>query len=363
METFEFLAGPGRVLFIDGQRIIGVGKTLTDTTFDMSITAEEIRGGAANALRGKYFHDSNMNITIVDAGFNMEYVAAALGTTIEAGGLSLYESPKAGETVVAQGKIPIPYEAVPTDGALFGWYKKPTDTDWTVGTIDNVGKTMTANSAQIGETYCVKFFYINENAKSMKIKANYVPKVLHVVIINDIFSGATAQIEGSTRYGRLITDIPAFQLDGTQNLALTAGSAATVSLTGSALALDDSSSCDEDLIYGTMTKEVFGATWKDDVVAITFADSELEMTVDDTTTVQVYVVYGNGMASQIKDNSNFTFAVETTPASTTSNVEIGASTGVITTTGATAGTCVISATLTGYDATVPPALATVTVSV
>lgn len=66
METFEFLAGPGRVLFIDGQRIIGVGKTLTDTTFNMSITAEEIRGGAANALRGKYFHDSNMNITITD---------------------------------------------------------------------------------------------------------------------------------------------------------------------------------------------------------------------------------------------------------------------------------------------------------
>ena len=34
-------------------------KTLTDSTFDFSITGEEIRGGSGNALWGKYFHDSN----------------------------------------------------------------------------------------------------------------------------------------------------------------------------------------------------------------------------------------------------------------------------------------------------------------
>lgn len=66
MENFEFLAGPGRVLLISGQQIIGVGKTMTETTFDMSVTGEEVRGGSGNLLFGKYFHTSNMNITITD---------------------------------------------------------------------------------------------------------------------------------------------------------------------------------------------------------------------------------------------------------------------------------------------------------
>lgn len=41
-------------------------KTLTESTFNFSITGEDIRGGAANALWGKYFHDSNLGVTLTD---------------------------------------------------------------------------------------------------------------------------------------------------------------------------------------------------------------------------------------------------------------------------------------------------------
>ena len=40
-----FTAGPARALFFYGQDLIGVGTTLSDPTFDSSITAEEVRGG------------------------------------------------------------------------------------------------------------------------------------------------------------------------------------------------------------------------------------------------------------------------------------------------------------------------------
>ena len=43
----RFLAGVGRALLIKGNELIAVAKTLTDTTFDFSITAEDVRGGAA----------------------------------------------------------------------------------------------------------------------------------------------------------------------------------------------------------------------------------------------------------------------------------------------------------------------------
>ena len=304
-----FTAGPARALFFYGQQLIGVGKTLSDTTFDSSITGEEVRGGPGNLLYGKYFHDSNLTIQITDATFNLQYVAASLGVDVEQGGVTLYESAKAGETVAAGGKVTLKNTAVAFDGAILAWYKQPTDDDWTVVTVSN--NEITIPNASAGDHYCVKYFYQNDNAKSITIKAQYVPKTLHLVLINDLYSGNVANVAASTsKYGRLITDIPQFQLSGEQNLAWSATSAATVSLNGSALATDDGTSCEEDPVYGTMTQEVFGAKWQDDVKAVAVANADLELATDATETLQVYAVFGGGVASRMMDNSNFNFAVE-----------------------------------------------------
>lgn len=333
-----FTAGPARALFFYGQQLIGVGKTLSDTTFDASITGEEVRGGPGNLLYGKYFHDSNLNIQITDAMFNLQYVAASLGVDVNQGGVALYESAKAGETVEAGGKITLTETAVAFDGAILAWYKKPADDDWTVATVSD--NAITISGATAGDHYCVKYFYQNENAKSITIKAQYVPKTLHLVLINDLYSGDVANVAASTsKYGRLITDIPQYQLDGSQNLAWSATSTATVSLNGSALALDDGSSCEEDPIYGTMTQEIFGAKWQDDVKAVAVANADLELAKSATETLQVYAVFGGGVASRMMDNSNFKFAVESGTSAT-----VGESTGVVTASD-TAGDTVISVTL------------------
>lgn len=146
-------------------------------------------------------------------------------------------------------------------------------------------------------------------------------------------------------------------------MSLTSTTAATVSLTGTAIALDQSNSCEEDMIYGTMTQEIFDTAWQDSVVALAIANgTELTMTATDEETIQVYAVFGDGKLPAIKPNSAFTFAVENAPASTVGGtIQVGANTGVITTTSATAGSCVISASLTDYP-NVAPALVTVTVT-
>lgn len=153
-----------------------------------------------------------MNVTITDAMFNLNYVAAALGVPVESGGLSLYESARAGETVAVAGQVTLTNTPIAYDGSMIGWYKKPSDANWSVATI--TGTTMNIPGAQIGETYCIKYFYNNVNARSITIKAQYVPQVLHIVIINDMYSGDVADVGNAERYGRLITDIPRFQLDG-----------------------------------------------------------------------------------------------------------------------------------------------------
>ena len=337
-----FTAGPARALFFYGQQLIGVGRTLSDSAFNATITGEEVRGGQGNMLYGKYFHDSSLGIDITDAMFSLQYVAASLGVDVEQGGISLYESPKVGETVAAGGKVTLSETAVAFEGAILAWYKKPADDDWKVATV--AANAITIPGATAGDHYCVKYFYQNLNAKSITIKAQYVPKTLHLVLINDLYSGDVANVAASSsKYGRLITDIPQFQLSGEQNLAWSATSAATVSLSGTALAVDDGVSCEEDPIYGTMTQEVFGAKWQDDVKAIAVANADVELSSAVTSeTLQVYAVFGGAVASRLMDNSNFNFAVESGSSATV------AATGIVSKSTGT-GKTVISVTLKNAD--------------
>ena len=187
-------------------------KTLTESTFNFSISNEEVRGGSGNALWGKYFHDSNLAVTLTDAMFRLEYVAANLGVDINMGGLSVYESPAQGEVVGSGGVVTLTNTAVAFNGSVIAWYKKPSDANWQIATV--AGNKITIPGYKEGDTYCVKYFYQNPDARSITINTQYVPKVLHVVILNDLFSGDPANVGAASKYGRIITDIPSFQLDG-----------------------------------------------------------------------------------------------------------------------------------------------------
>lgn len=66
MAKNHFLAGVGNALIFKGNELIGVAKTLTESTFDFAITAEDIRGGKGNGLLGRYFHDSSLTATLTD---------------------------------------------------------------------------------------------------------------------------------------------------------------------------------------------------------------------------------------------------------------------------------------------------------
>ena len=283
--------------------------------------------------------------------FKLEYVAANLGVNINMGGLSVYESPAAGEVIGAGGVVTLANDAVAFNGAVIGWYKKPTDTNWSIATITD--NKITIPGYKEGDTYCVKYFYQNPNARSIIINTQYVPKVLHVVIINDLFSGDPKNVGSASKYGRIITDIPSFQLDGGQDLNLTATSAATVSLTGNALGVMSGDSCEEAPYYGTMTEEIFGYSWKDDVIALAIENSDIEIASNGKEKLAVRAVFGGNIASQRVDSSDITFAME----SGNSYASVDA-TGIVS--GIGAGNAVVSATLKGRTDIVAYATVTVT---
>lgn len=353
MAQNHYLAGVGTALLFKGNDLIGVAKTLTESTFNFAITAEDIRGGKGNGLLGRYFHDSTLTATLTDTMFDINYIALSLGVNVESGGLSVKEE----ELTATTGAVTVTETPVAFDGTMIGWYKKPTDEDWQIGTITD--KTMTISGATAGQVYCVKYFYQNANAKSITIKSQYVPATLHVVVLTDLYSGKVGTQSDATRYGRLIVDIPQFQLDGSQDLSLTATSAATVSLSGQALAVLDGATCEDDPYYGTMTEEIYGAKWQDDVIALAIENAEMQLSHNSTEALIVRAVYGKGMASQRKDNSNFTFTKVESPAATATGVTV--STDGVVSAGTVDGAAVIEVTLKGAS-NVPPAYATVDVS-
>lgn len=209
MAKNHFLAGVGTALLFKGNELIAVAKTLTESTFNFSITAEDIRGGKGNGLLGRYFHDSGLAATLTDAMFDINYIGLSLGVPVEQGGISVKEEEL---TVGADGTLTVSETPIAFDGTMIGWYKKPTADDWTIGTI--AGQKMTISGGAQNDVYCVKYFYMNENAKSITIKSQYVPSVLHVVVMTDLYSGKVGSQSDATRYGRLIVDIPQFQLEG-----------------------------------------------------------------------------------------------------------------------------------------------------
>ena len=305
-------------------------------------------------MLGRYFHDSNMQVTLVDAMFDLQYMALSLGVNLESGGLSVKEEELA---VGVDGAVTVSETPVAFSGSMIGWYKKPSDTEWSIGTF--TGSKMTVSGGSQNDTYCVKYFYINENARSITIKSQYVPAELHVVIMNDLYAGDVGSQSEATRYGRLITDIPRLQMDGNQTLSLASSSAATINLTGSALAVLSGDTCEEDPYYGTMTEEIYGAKWQDDVVALAVENSDIELAKGASETLIVRAVFGAGMASQRKDNSNFTFSVVSTPASTATGTNVDTS-GVVKA-GNQAGVAVVQVVLTD-EPNVAPAFVTVTVT-
>ena len=261
-------------------------------------------------------------------------------------------------TVATAKQIPLSTTPLALEGSLVAWYSKPGQDNWITGTVKTANSKyyIDVEAATVGEKYCIKYFWQNENAESIVIPVQYVPAELHVILINDEFSGEAIDSIDTTAIGRLITDIPRLQLAGEQNLALSATGAATTSLSGSALAVaSDATSCETDAYYGTMTEEIFGATWQDNVVALAIEDNDIQLANSATATLSVYAVYGGNKASQKKDNSNFTFTV----VGGSSSVITVDATGLVTAKGT--GSAYVQVTLTGKD-NVAPAYAQVTVA-
>lgn len=241
--------------------------TMTDSTLNISVTAEEIRGGWGNQLLGKIFHDTNFGVNLTEAMWSLDYLAAQIGEEVKKGAGKDLKS-VTGTVVSGVLTVTIPTtddEIAPmfdkaagfcaaADKTLIVWVKDCNDEVFTY-TATKEGGTYTF--ATVGETkpadgaVCVTYPTEVTDCEQLIVTAAYAPKEFSLFLYGKLFAGNGCQKSKGKYAGKITIEIPRFQLDGTVDLTMNPSSAASVSLNGQALA--SGCSCDGEPQYATIT--------------------------------------------------------------------------------------------------------------
>ena len=207
------VAGVGSIQLFDPSTnaLILTSKTLTEQGLNFGSTAEEARGGAANALLGKYYHDSSFGLTLTDQLFDLQYLALNCGGSIQASADVMTNEQV---TIAVANTLTVSKTPVAFNGAVQGWYKKSSEPDTAYKLATFTGKTASIVGASVGDIYCVKYFYNDTTARKFVVNTAYIPAIVHAVATFPLFkSGTTTEnYSSSSQVGEIQVDIPNFQL-------------------------------------------------------------------------------------------------------------------------------------------------------
>ena len=226
-------------------------KTMTESTINVSVSAEEIRGGWGNQLLGKIFHDTNFGVNLTEAMFSMNYLAAQIGGEVKKGTAPMLKQVKG---TLAGTQVTFETEATPVamfdkagsfcagaNGDVIVWAR---DCNGKVASYTVASPTAGSNTAvaiegqvelAVGEV-CVYYAASEKAAEQLVIKAAFEPKEFSLYLYGKLFTGDSCSKSKTGRVGTITIEIPRFQLDGTVDLSFNPSSNASVTLNGTALA-------------------------------------------------------------------------------------------------------------------------------
>ena len=327
----KFLVSTADVYGYDSNdNLLFVGKTLLDSSIETTLSNTDVRAGKGNQLQYIYYHTAEMNITINEAQFSLEFLALNTGSSIETGANIWTEESVTvtnGAGVVTQG-TPL---AIQTQ-TIYGWVTKE---DGTVERVAFSGAGFTLADSSYNGTVCVRYYTNDASARKVTVYADMLPSTIRLVMVGTLASSDST----TNQIGTVQIEVPRASMTGAFTLSMTPDAVAQTPLSVRALASTETAGgCSGNRpIYATITEKVNGAKWYDNVIALAIKGGDFNLKSGDSKTLQVYAIKNDGSAAFLAPVGGITFVSSETSKAT---VEGGIVSGV------GAGSSTIKATIT-----------------
>ena len=311
-EAFRLVNGEPAIAF--------VSKTLTDSGINISNTKDDIRGGTNAPIQFSFYHDANVEVTLTDIVFKPEYVEAQLGVKFEAEAESyamLNTADSGSGATVAAGSITLDADHEVLElpfgcgkSGRYAWFAESGTDNWKLAAVTKSGtETITYvisdASIEAAKNYCVRYLGRNEAARVATITSSMVPEELFLIITAPIFAGDACAASESGLAGEIVFEIPRFKLAGAQDFAMAMSSNQTMSLSGTALAVEDG--C---MVNGSKLLRI-----REVILNRKLYDGAVAVYSDGATTPSYWFVYENGTVAPINASSGYTVTVASNTAS------------------------------------------------
>lgn len=322
MKQNEFVVSAADAAFYVNNVLAFTAIANLNTTFSVNVSEQNVKAGKGSQLLFSYKYGREITGSLEAANWDLGYVAANVGQTIAQGLSDYYHLNECVTLTAGVGTVtdtPIGKVSVQLPS---GAYVEVTPTS---KTIDLSGQGLTTESVKVTYKY-------STTTKNITIDATTTPMVGKLILKADRFQTDKGKI------GEIEIEIPAYQLNGTFDLALSPEAVVSTKLDGRALIVNGDTCADGSTVYAYIREKDISTTV--DVSDIAATPANVAITGTGTKTLTVYGLKGGLYKPILLDNADCSFTSDT-PAKAT----VGLHTGVIT--GVSAGTAYVTVTYSG----------------
>lgn len=298
--------------------LLFVGKTLLDTSIETTLGNTDVRAGIGNQLQYVYYHTAEMNVTITEAQFSLEFLALNAGTTPQMVSDMFVE-----ETVSVsngQGNVTKGTPLALSTATIYGWVTEP---DGTIVRATFSGSTFSMETTYTGDA-CIRYYTTVTSARNITIYADMLPSTVRLVLDTQLCSSDST----TNQIGTVEIQIPRASMTGQFTLSLAPDSVASTPLSIRALSYTPTSTqggCTGNRpYYAKIVENITNTNWYDAVVGLSIEGGDITLAQSTTKILQVYAITNSG-SSFLVPNSELTFST-----TDTTHITIGANTGLLT---------------------------------
>lgn len=288
MATRKFLTSVADVYAYDGDdNLLFTGKTLLDSSIEVSLGSAPVRGGRGNQLQYIYYHTGEMKFTLTDTQWNLQMLGETVGSDYDLGNYYTEETVAMTTSTGSVTGTPLAFEG----STIYGWATSPTGVTQRVTFNAGGGFTVTGSAAG---NWCVRYYKANlTSGTAITIKANMIPSVVKLVMETQLNSADVT----TNRIGTVQIVAPRVVLSGAFTISMKSDGVSNTPLTGTALAYTaagGTDACSSDPYYAKIVEIIDNTNWYDNVFAMSISGGDFTLSVGETQTLAVYAVSNVG---------------------------------------------------------------------